>query len=196
MAVSYISWQEGIILGTKYQASNIKHQAPNIKHGQIQRSIWPSSTRQSCALPFRKCLDLDQNMKSHPQLDVAFWILMSYFGVQVCPITFHAGCFHLLEDITKSLLAKSLHVPRASEIKTFSEPEAKEKTSVQKFWTLVISYIGGDRHWNIIQKWKRTSLDFPRRDSNCTQMCTLSAAFSVIVCLWGNAIIWPRNATF
>ena len=102
---------------TKHQAPSTKHQAPNIKHGQIQRSIWPSSTRQSCALPFRKCLDLDQNMKSHPQLDDAFWILMSYFGVQVCPITFHAGCFHLLENITKSLLAKSLHVPHATEIK-------------------------------------------------------------------------------
>ena len=140
MAVSYISWQEGIILGTKYQASNtkyqasnikhqapnIKHQAPNIKHGQIQRSIWPSSTRQSCALPFRKCLDLDQNMKSHPQVDDAFWILMSYFGVQVCPITFHAGCFHLLENITKSLLAKSLHVPHASEIRGGRQMSSKK----------------------------------------------------------------------
>ena len=82
---------------------------------------------------------------------------MSYFGVQVCPITFHAGCFHLLEDITKSLLAKSLHVPHASEIrggrqmssKTFSETEVMEEFSVQKVWTHVISYIGGDRHIGI-----------------------------------------------
>ena len=200
MAVSYISWQEGIILGTKYQASNIKqqapnikHQAPNIKHGQIQRSIWPSSTRQSCALPFRKCLDLDQNMKSHPQLDVAFWILMSYFGVQVCPITFHAGCFHLLEDITKSLLAKSLHVPRASEIKTFSEPEAKEKTSVHPC--------------NFIYRWWPSLEYHTKRKNDLAGFSTpgLKMYWNVHslcsfqrhrVSLWGNAIIWPRNATF